>query len=300
MERLLSDEEKIRKAIEISQRRNKSRTLERTTAINSNNKKDYGLFKRMFLQLLICLLIYGIFYLITTTNYVFSDDVINKTSNILNYDIEIKELYSKTINKIKKLINNNSTSDENSNNVIENTNNEINNQVENDENSGNIVENKVEEVSNIQEEKKEATVRLSQMEKDAIEVKQICDFIKPLSGTITSEFGEREVTSKVMSSDHKGIDIAANKGTKIKSAITGQVKEASSNSQYGNFIKIKKDNILTVYAHCDTLKVSKGDKVKKGDVIATVGSTGNSTGPHLHFEIRLSNRYINPRLVIQF
>lgn len=293
MERLLSDEEKIRKAIEISQRRNKSRTLERTTTVNSNNKKDYGLFKRMFLQLLICLLIYGIFYLITTTNYVFSDDVINKTSNILNYDIEIKELYSRTINKIKEFINSN-TSDKEKNNVIQNVNNQTNN-VEEEK-----VENKVEEVSNIQEEKKEVTVSLSQMEKDAIEAKKICDFIKPLSGTITSEFGEREVTSKVMSSDHKGIDIAANKGTKIKSSITGKVEEASSNSQYGNFIKIKKDNILTVYAHCDTLKVSKGDKVKKGDVIATVGSTGNSTGPHLHFEIRLSNRYINPRLVIQF
>lgn len=297
MERLLSDEEKIRKAIEISQRRNKSRTLERTTAVNSNNKKDYGLFKRMFLQLLICLLIYGIFYLITTTNYVFSDDVINKTSNILNYDIEIKELYSRTINKIKEFINSN-TSDKEKNNVIQNVNNQTNNVEE--EKVENTIENKVEEVSNIQEEKKEVTVSLSQMEKDVIKAKKICDFIKPLSGTITSEFGEREVTSKVMSSDHKGIDIAANKGTKIKSAITGQVEVASSNSQYGNFVKIKKDDVLTVYAHCDTLKVSKGDKVKKGEVIATVGSTGNSTGPHLHFEIRLSNRYINPRLVIQF
>ena len=103
-----------------------------------------------------------------------------------------------------------------------------------------------------------------------------------------------------MSSDHKGIDIAAKKGTKIKAAISGQVEEASSNSEYGNYIKIKKGEILTVYAHCKKLKVSKGDKVKQGDVIATVGSTGKSTGPHLHFEIRLSGRYINPRLVINF
>ena len=103
-----------------------------------------------------------------------------------------------------------------------------------------------------------------------------------------------------MSEDHKGIDIAAEEGTEIKAAISGQVEEATSNSEYGNYIKIKQGEVLTVYAHCKELKVSKGDETKKGDVIATVGSTGKSTGPHLHFEIRLSNRYINPRLVIQF
>ena len=58
--------------------------------------------------------------------------------------------------------------------------------------------------------------------------------------------------------------------------------------------------MITVYAHCEKLKVSKDDNIKKGDVIATVGSTGNSTGPHLHFEIRLSNRYIDPRFIIEF
>ena len=103
-----------------------------------------------------------------------------------------------------------------------------------------------------------------------------------------------------MSTNHKGIDIAAKVGKKIKSATDGQVKEASYNSEYGNYIKIKNKNVLTVYAHCKKLKVSKGKIVKKGDVIATVGSTGKSTGPHLHFEIRLSGRYINPRYVIEF
>ena len=96
------------------------------------------------------------------------------------------------------------------------------------------------------------------------------------------------------------MQVAAKQGTKIKAAIDGQVEEADKNDDYGNYIKIKQGNVLTVYAHCKKLKVSKGDKVKKGDVIATVGSTGKSTGPHLHFEIRLFNRYINPRLVIKF
>ena len=131
-------------------------------------------------------------------------------------------------------------------------------------------------------------------------LKKNYEFIRPVNGKITSGFGEREVTSKIMTKDHKGIDIAANQGTEIKSAIDGQVIEADNNSQYGNFIKIKNNDLITVYAHCEKLKVSKEENIKKGDVIATVGSTGNSTGPHLHFEIRLSNRYIDPRFIIEF
>lgn len=138
------------------------------------------------------------------------------------------------------------------------------------------------------------------MEKDAEKAKKICKFQKPLSGKITSEFGEREVTSKVMSADHKGIDIAANSGTSIKAAIEGTVSVASQNSEYGKFIKIVNGDVMTVYAHCQKLEVKEGDKIKIGQTIATVGSTGNSTGPHLHFEIRLSNRYINPRFIIDF
>ena len=103
-----------------------------------------------------------------------------------------------------------------------------------------------------------------------------------------------------MSSNHKGIDIAASSGTSIKAAIEGTVSVASENKEYGKFIKIVNGEITTVYAHCKQLKVDSGEKVKIGQTIAKVGSTGNSTGPHLHFEIRLSNRYINPELVINF
>ena len=277
MERALSDEEKIRKAIEISQRRNRNYEYQRMAKVNVTNKKDYKLFKRMILQIVICLLIYAIFYMITTTNYIFSDSVINQTSSILNYDINFNELYNKGKDYIKGIINNKNISNE----TVSNTTQE---ERKEDENKENIAQVK----------------STTQMEKDANYLKENYEFIKPISGTITSGFGEREVTSKVMTKDHKGIDIAATQGTEIKSAIDGQVIEADSNSQYGNFIKIKKDDMITVYAHCEKLKVSKDDNIKKGDVIATVGSTGNSTGPHLHFEIRLSNRYIDPRFIIEF
>lgn len=288
LERTLSDEEKIRKAIEISQRRNNNRraSYQEVSIPSSNSKKEYKLFKRMIMQVMICALIYLIFYLITTTNYVFSEDVINKTNSILNYDIEFYNIYKQGINKIKGFVS--EFNSKNGGNVEAN-------EIKSEDN------NEIKESENAETKNNETLVSsISQMEKDAEDVKKICDFQKPLSGKITSEFGEREVISSVMTADHKGIDIAANFGTDIKAAISGQVVEADSNSEYGKFIKIKNEDVLTVYAHCSKLKVKKGDSIEKGDVIAEVGSTGKSTGPHLHFEIRLSDRYINPRLVIQF
>lgn len=288
MERTLSDEEKIRKAIEISQRRNNNRraSYQEVSIPSSNSKKEYKLFKRMIMQVMICALIYLIFYLITTTNYVFSEDVINKTNSILNYDIEFYNIYKQGINKIKGFVS--EFNSKNGGNVEAN-------EIKSEDN------NEIKESENTETKNNETLVSsISQMEKDAEDVKNICDFQKPLSGKITSEFGEREVISSVMTADHKGIDIAANFGTDIQAAISGQVVEADSNSEYGKFIKIKNEDVLTVYAHCSKLKVKKGDSIEKGDVIAEVGSTGKSTGPHLHFEIRLSDRYINPRLVIQF
>ena len=132
MERLLSDEEKIRKAIEISQRRNGTNTVQRTTEVR-NNKKDYRLFKKMVLQIIICLLLYMIFYLITTTNYIFSDEVINKATSILNYDIKLNELYIDSVNKINTLINNWKVTDSNQNNEVEN-------QSLNQENTMNVID----------------------------------------------------------------------------------------------------------------------------------------------------------------
>ena len=288
LERTLSDEEKIRKAIEISQRRKNNRraSYQEVSIPSSNSKKEYKLFKIMIMQVMIFALIYLIFYLITTTNYVFSEDVINKTNSILNYDIEFYNIYKQGINKIKGFVS--EFNSKNGGNVEAN-------EIKSEDN------NEIKESENAETKNNETLVSsISQMEKDAEDVKKICDFQKPLSGKITSEFGEREVISSVMTADHKGIDIAANSGTDIQAAISGQVVEADSNSEYGKFIKIKNEDVLTVYAHCSKLKVKKGDSIEKGDVIAEVGSTGKSTGPHLHFEIRLSDRYINPRLVIQF
>ncbi len=68
----------------------------------------------------------------------------------------------------------------------------------------------------------------------------------------------------------------------------------------GNHIKIVNDDVMTVYAHCKTIYVKAGDTITQGQTIGEVGSTGNVTGPHLHFEIRKENRYVDPDLILQF
>lgn len=118
--------------------------------------------------------------------------------------------------------------------------------------------------------------------------------VKPVTGTITSRFGSKE---SIRTSSHKGIDIGAPNGTPIYAAADGTVTYASYNSGgYGNLVIISHGNgIETYYGHCSKLYVKKGQKVSAGDNIAAVGSTGRSTGNHLHFEIRQNGSQINPQ-----
>ena len=123
-------------------------------------------------------------------------------------------------------------------------------------------------------------------------------FIVPVEGTISSTFGWRNPTTASVPKYHTGVDIAANEGTIIKSATDGKVIMASSAGDYGNHYQIQIDDVIIVYAHCKKLYLKEGDTVKQGQNIAEVGSTGNSTGPHLHFEIRRNGKKIDPQLVI--
>ena len=117
--------------------------------------------------------------------------------------------------------------------------------------------------------------------------------VTPITGTITSRYG---VSSSIRSSDHTGLDIAAKSGTPIKVVADGTVTCASYKGSYGNIVKIDHGNgFETWYAHTSKMYVSVGQQVKTGDVIAAVGSTGNSTGPHLHFEIRIDGEHVNPQ-----
>ncbi len=117
----------------------------------------------------------------------------------------------------------------------------------------------------------------------------------PASARITSAFGDRESPTAGASSNHKGIDIGAPTGSNIVAAASGTVTISTYSYSAGNYVMINHGGgVSTVYMHCSKLLVSVGDTVKQGDVIAKVGSTGYSTGPHLHFGIRQNGTYVNP------
>ena len=117
----------------------------------------------------------------------------------------------------------------------------------------------------------------------------------PASDYITSDFGHRESPTAGASSNHQGIDIGASTGSSITAADGGTVITASYSSSAGNYVVISHGNGLsTVYMHCSKLLVSEGDTVSKGQTIAKVGSTGYSTGPHLHFGVRKNGSYVDP------
>lgn len=121
---------------------------------------------------------------------------------------------------------------------------------------------------------------------------------QPVAGSITSRFGVR---SRIRSSAHTGLDIATSSGTPMIPVAPGKVTYAGYKGSYGYMVIInhgkndKGQTVETYYAHCSRLNVSVGDSVNENTIIAYIGSTGNSTGPHLHLEIRLNGRAVNPQ-----
>ena len=114
-------------------------------------------------------------------------------------------------------------------------------------------------------------------------------FYWPSSGRLTSRFGPR------WGERHSGIDIAASKGSPIKAADGGKVKFTGTSGNYGKLVIIDHENgYTTYYGHMNTIKVKTGQRVARGDVIGTVGETGRTTGPHLHFEVRKNGVAVNP------
>ena len=117
----------------------------------------------------------------------------------------------------------------------------------------------------------------------------------PSSRRITSDFGPRAQPTPGASTNHKGIDIGASHGSSIVAAAAGRVTTSTYSGSAGNYVVISHGNgISTVYMHCSALYVSVGDVVSAGQSIAAVGSTGFSTGPHLHFGVIKNGVYVNP------
>lgn len=127
-------------------------------------------------------------------------------------------------------------------------------------------------------------------------------FVWPCPGysRVSSEFGYRKHPTLKIRKMHNGIDFAAPTGTLIVAAKAGTVLEAGYNATMGNYIIIDHGGgISTIYMHCSKLKVRTGAEVTAGQGIATVGSTGRSTGPHLHFGVKVNGNYVNPRTYLK-
>ncbi|WNO54275.1 M23 family metallopeptidase [Stakelama saccharophila] len=122
------------------------------------------------------------------------------------------------------------------------------------------------------------------------------EMLMPVHGRITSPFGVRTHPILHYKRMHTGLDIAAAYGTPIRAADAGKIVFAGRNGGYGNFVKIRHGHgIATEYGHMSKIAVRSGRHVDRGDVIGYVGSTGLSTGPHLHYEIRRNDRPVNPK-----
>lgn len=298
MERTMSVEEKIRRAEEIYARRQEgTQRRTATVTVNNENKKDIKLLKKMIIQIIISLLIYLSMYIIQNNNYIFSEDFLKKADEILSYDMNFIQIYENIKQNVEQGINKIKSDNQG---IIENNDKSIGGAEENiTENTSQIQNtNEIQNSEQTQEEKIE-TPQLSQEEQDIENIKATTTFIKPIEGTISSKFGQRDPTTSTVPKNHTGVDIAANTGTKILASTGGEVVLASEEGDYGKHLKIQIGEVSIIYAHCNNLYVKQGDQITQGQEIAEVGSTGNSTGPHLHFEIRISERKIDPEKILE-
>lgn len=264
LEREVSIEEKIKRAEAIYQRRKLQGVRTSSNTVNIGNNPDFSLFKKTFVKIFFCIILYLFVYFIKNSNYFFSNDVINKANEFLSYDINLQEIYdntSKYFGKIfydfQKLENDNKNIEEvEKQEIIEDTNNDNSNINENDENKNDILQNNNELIENnvndqqsydkeIFNEKQiilgiggsdekinnSDDEQLSQMEIDAKYIKENFKINIPLEGIITSRFGLRTPTN-IISANHAGIDIGANEGTKIKAAMDGKITLISSKGDY--------------------------------------------------------------------
>lgn len=236
MERALSPDERIRRAEEIYQKRREQNYRTNQTRVNvSKSSRNYGLFKKMALQIIICLLIYLVFYLIKNSNYIFSEEFLKQSKEVLSYDINFTQKYDEINNWIASFNTNQEkeivppAEEALENEVVEAVSTEVESEV---------IESIITENENIVTEEAqtlsiaEDSSSISQTATDAEEIKAKYSLIKPLEGTITSRFGVRNPTTETVPKYHTGIDIAANTGTVYRAAMAGTVVLVSSEGDY--------------------------------------------------------------------
>ena len=340
MERTISAEERMRRAEEIYARRENNKNnlsnipISSSQVVNDKSKTNFSLYRKLVVKILVCILIYLIFSIIKESSYIFSENVIIKSKEILNKDINFslvksniedffknhKKEYMYFINlfnteKDKKKENceipkeeKKEEKEKKNENIVKDEENKEEDKVENETKK----EEKEEQKENLNvgiggASSEQGVVfndelnekNKTQMEIDAEYIKNNFKCVLPTKGRITSPYGKREPT-KIVSANHQGIDIGVIEGTKIVSAIDGEVSVVSNQGEYGTHIKIVNQDITTIYAHCSEILVKEKEKIKAGQLIALSGNTGKTTGPHLHFEVRRETRTIDPELILNW
>jgi len=153
----------------------------------------------------------------------------------------------------------------------------------------------LEDLSRISSSTDDTSTKISEVEEELKAYLDSLPTFYPVAGSISDNFGYRIHPIYRRRIFHEGVDIGASYGDEIKAAGTGKVTFSGTQSGYGLLVEIDHGNgIKSRYGHCSKLLVKAGDTVNRGDVIAKVGSTGTSTGPHLHFEVRLNGTPVNP------
>lgn len=225
----MSIEEKIRRAEEIYERRKQGETRP-VAKVTVNDKKDIKLLKKMIIQILICVAIYLIIYSVQNNQYVFSDDFISKANEILSYDTNFMELYEMIKGQVMNFVKQEPINDANNE-----TNNEAIGGAEEEIKEEQVAQNVEDAVST--NDNQENIENLSQEELDIQNIKNTTTFIKPVEGIISSKYGRRDTATGSVPKNHTGTDIAANIGTKIKSATEGEVVLASEEGDYRKAFK---------------------------------------------------------------
>ena len=274
MERAIAEMEKIRRAEEIYSRRKN---------LDEEKKNQPKSIYKVLFEVLFLINVVVIIVAVQNQKYIFTEDFIKKVNS---YNINVK-------NKVEEIFTNTTKKDSSKNNSSNQQKEKINAVEENTGVSGesnNVTSALVEN---------EITQTLSQEEQDILEIKKNYSVILPVKGVKTSGFGERESTNSKVTKNHTGIDIATTQGTSIKSATDGKVIQVSSSGDYGKHIRVQINDLVVLYAHCSKISVKEGQEIKQGEEIGAVGSTGNSTGPHLHFELKFHDRLVNPEKIVE-
>ena len=235
MERVMTVEEKIRRAEEIYQRRRQGETRP-VAKVSVNDKKDIKLLRKMIIQILICLAIYFGITMIQNNQYIFSEDFLRKANEILSYDTNFVELYGKMKDQIMGFIKTEEKEEKQEEEKQQEAppENEPSGEIAPEVKEG-VMQGAIGGAEEETEEKK--TENLSEEEQQIQKIKNTTSFIKPIEGTISSPYGQRDTATGNVPKNHTGTDIAASLGTKIKAATDGEVVLASEEGGYRETLK---------------------------------------------------------------